>query len=88
MSHRRLVQATAVSIVAMIVLAGCRDRAAVRGEGPYADKVAEQIPKIERVTGLKFKQAPSVETRTAAQLTAFLERSVARRCASRRTAPA
>ena len=77
MSHRPVMRATAGSLAAVIALVGCRDRAAVRGEGPYADKVAEQIPKIERVTGLKFKQAPSVETRTAAQLTSFLERQFA-----------
>ncbi len=38
-----------------------RARKGAAGEGPYADKVADDIPKLEKETGLKFKTPP--ETR-------------------------
>jgi hypothetical protein len=40
--------------------------------GPYADKVRETIPQIERATGLRFKSAPKLEIRTKAQVRDFL----------------
>src|SRR5687767_563867 len=40
--------------------------------GPYADKVRETIPQIERATGLKFKTPPKLEVRTKAQVREFL----------------
>ena len=40
--------------------------------GPYADKVRETIPQIEKSTGLKFKTPPKLEVRTKAQLREFL----------------
>ena len=69
--------AAALALVASVGVAGCRDRGAVHGDGPYAEKVSELIPKIERATGLTFKTPPTVSTRTAAQLTAFVEQQFA-----------
>ena len=47
------------------------------GEGPYAEKVAEIVPKIEKSTGLRFKTPPRVETRSKAEVRQFLERTFA-----------
>src|SRR3712207_8559775 len=44
------------------------------GEGPFADKVRESIPLIERATGLRFKSPPKLEVRTKAQVREFLVR--------------
>ncbi|HKV50011.1 MAG TPA: hypothetical protein VJO52_02325 [Gemmatimonadaceae bacterium] len=41
--------------------------------GPYAREVAEDIPIIERGTGLTFKRPPVLETRSKAQVRQFLE---------------
>ncbi|MGI9077203.1 MAG: hypothetical protein ACR2G6_07735 [Gemmatimonadaceae bacterium] len=43
-----------------------------RGDGPYADIVAENVPRIERATGLKFKTAPRIEKRSRDQIREFL----------------
>jgi hypothetical protein len=40
--------------------------------GPYADKVRETIPQIEKSTGLKFKTPPKLEVRTKDQVREFL----------------
>ncbi|MBA3657248.1 MAG: hypothetical protein H0W69_07840 [Gemmatimonadaceae bacterium] len=40
--------------------------------GPYGKQVAEAIPKIEVAVGLKFKTPPKVETRSRAQVRAFV----------------
>jgi hypothetical protein len=44
------------------------------GEGPYAAKVRENIPKIEKATGLKFKTPPRVESKPRDSVRVFLER--------------
>ncbi len=54
----------------MAVLAGCRRAPA--GEGPYAAKVAEYVPMIEKSVGRKFKTMPKLEVRTKDQVRAFL----------------
>ena len=41
-------------------------------DGPFADKVRESIPQIERATGLTFKTPPKLEVRTRAQVREFL----------------
>jgi hypothetical protein len=41
-------------------------------EGPYADKVRETIPQIERATGLTFKTPPKLEVRTRDQVREFV----------------
>jgi len=42
------------------------------GDGPYAREVAEAIPRIEKGTGLKFKQKPKIELRSKEQVREFL----------------
>lgn len=55
------------------MLAACEDRRRhTSAAGPYADLVAQNIPKIERATGLKFKTLPKVESRTRAEMHDFL----------------
>jgi hypothetical protein len=51
---------------------GCPSRDKVTAQGPYAKEVADAIPKIEKVTGLKFKKQPVLERRTKDQVHAFL----------------
>lgn len=64
-----------VAGVACVAAAGCGEsRSAAGVQGPYAKDVAEAMPKVERATGLRFKRAPTVESRTRAQVRAFLER--------------
>jgi hypothetical protein len=51
---------------------------ACRGEpaalpGPYGAEVAKAIPQVEKVSGLRFKTPPKVETRSRDELRAFLE---------------
>ena len=43
-------------------------------EGPFADKVRESVPKIEKATGLKFKTPPRLESQPRDSVRAFLER--------------
>jgi hypothetical protein len=59
-------------VLAFGAAAACRERPA--GEGPYANEVAEAVPRIERATGLKFKQPPRVEARSRDQVRDFLVR--------------
>jgi hypothetical protein len=59
------------------ILVGSCERRGSNGDaggdtGPYADKVRETIPQIERATGLKFKTPPKLEVRTRAQVREFL----------------
>lgn len=44
------------------------------GEGPYAAKVRENVPKIEKATGLKFKTPPVVESKPRDSVRVYLER--------------
>ena len=57
--------------VAAVTACARSDEAATNG--PYARQVAEDIPVIERGTGLTFKRPPVLETRTRAQVRQFLE---------------
>ena len=50
---------------------GCRERAPV-GDGPFADKVALDIPQIEKALGVKFKTPPKLELRSRDQVRDFL----------------
>lgn len=57
-------------VLACATVMGCgRDRT---GKGPYADLVAEFVPKIEATMGLPFLQPPRVETRSRAEVAAFV----------------
>jgi hypothetical protein len=58
-------------LVPLVVALAC-DRRKNIGEGAYANKVAEAIPEIEKVTGLKYKTPPKLEVRTREQVREFL----------------
>jgi hypothetical protein len=53
--------------------AGCGGTQAETFEGPYGDKVAEAVPKIEEAIGLPFKEPPRLEVRSREQVREFLE---------------
>ena len=55
----------------VLALAGCRGR---NDADPYARRVAENIPKIEKSTGLAFKTPPRVESQPRDSVRLFLER--------------
>ena len=58
-------------LLTLVLAAGCRERADV-GSGPYADKVALDIPQIEKAVGVKFKTPPKLELRSRDQVRDFL----------------
>jgi hypothetical protein len=64
-------QCSRLLILLPFALAACRERAAV-GDGPFADKVAVDIPQIEKALGLKYKTPPKLELRTREQVREFL----------------
>jgi hypothetical protein len=49
----------------------CEPRPKV-GDGPYADKVAADVPLIEKALGVKFKTPPKLEVRSRDQVREFL----------------
>ena len=55
-----------------MLAAGCPSREKLTAQGPYAREVSDAIPKIEKVTGLKFKKPPVIERRTKEQVHEFL----------------
>jgi hypothetical protein len=57
-------------IAIVLSVAACRSRPA--GNGPYADKVADDMPRIEHALGVKFKRPPTLEVRSRAQVREFL----------------
>jgi hypothetical protein len=59
-----------VAVLPLLLLA-CRERAAV-GTGPFADKVASDIPQIEKALGVKYKTTPKLEIRSRDQVRDFL----------------
>jgi hypothetical protein len=71
----RRLAARAAAALCLAAAAGCnRSRDAAAG-GPYADKVADAVPRIENATGLRFKRPPKVETRSQGEVRQFLERT-------------
>jgi hypothetical protein len=58
-------------LLSLLALA-CRERAPVVGEGPFAEKVALDIPQIEKALGVKFKTPPKLEIRSRDQVRDFL----------------
>ena len=54
-----------------VVAAGCRKAPNV-GTGPYADKVAADVPLIEKALGVPFKSPPKLELRTREEVREFL----------------
>jgi hypothetical protein len=71
---KRVVRSAASALLALtaIFTIGCPSRDKVTAQGPYAREVASAIPRIEKVTGLKFKKQPVLERRTKEQVHAFL----------------
>ena len=62
----------AALIAAVIAIALTLGRRRNVGEGPYAQEVADAVPRIEASTGLKFKRPPKLEVRTKEQVRDFL----------------
>ncbi len=60
-----------LTTMAMLTV-GCPSRDKITAQGPYAREASEAIPKIEAVTGLKYKTPPVIERRTKAQVHDFL----------------
>lgn len=71
--NRRLFRrmAAAALCVGPTLIGACRGRAAA-GSGPFADKVAEDVPRIEKVIGVKFKTPPKLEIRSRDEVRRFL----------------
>lgn len=67
MSIRYLVAA------AVLVTAACRREAPEKAQhGPYADRVAADVPLIEKSVGVPFKQPPKLEIKSRDQVRAFV----------------
>ena len=63
----------AIAIIASAVAVGCRgESSAAAGSGPYADKVAADVPQIEKALGVKYKKPPVLEVRSRDQVREFL----------------
>ncbi|MEP6832450.1 MAG: hypothetical protein ABJB74_03610 [Gemmatimonas sp.] len=62
--------ARALLLGATCTLGACSKSA--DSNGPYADIVADAIPKLEKIVGLKFKTQPKLERRTKAEVREFL----------------
>ena len=61
--------------VSLTTLVACGDKKP-KGEGPYAELVAEFVPKIEQETGLPFKTPPKVESRTRDEVGKFVRQQL------------
>lgn len=61
--------------VSLTTLAACGEKKP-RGEGPYAELVAEFVPKIEQETGLPFKTPPKIESRTRDEVGKFVRQQL------------
>jgi hypothetical protein len=68
--------AAALALFAGAVLAGCGEKPKAVGEGPYAELVAEYVPKIEKAMGLPFKSPPKVEKRSREEVGAFVRQQL------------
>ena len=60
-----------IIVASSVLVLGCRPRANP-GNGPYADKVAADVPQIEKAIGVKFKTPPRLELRTRDQVRELL----------------
>lgn len=57
---------------AMFLLGACGGKA--DSDNPFAEQIAETVPKIEKATGLEFKVPPRLESQPRDSVRAFLER--------------
>ena len=60
----------ALVLLAPFVAVGCDRRRNV--DEPFADRIAEAVPEIEKATGLKFKRPPRLEMRSRDQVRDYL----------------
>jgi len=65
-------RSVALALGLAAALGGCGRRNGRTGQGPYADMVADAIPKIEKAVGVPFKTTPRLEVRTRDQVRDFL----------------
>ena len=62
-----------LAAAALFVTAACRREAPERSQhGPYADRVAEDVPLIEKSVGVPFKHPPKLEVKSRDQVRAFV----------------
>jgi hypothetical protein len=71
----RVARAVAAGALCAFGAAACRGNPDA-AKGPFGDKVAEDVPKIEKATGLKFKTPPHLELRSRQQVREFLLQTV------------
>ena len=57
---------------ATLLFAVCCRRNPTAGQSPYADRVAADIPQIEKAVGVPFKRQPKLELKSRDQVRAFL----------------
>ena len=70
MSHRWGRTRWPAQLLLLAVAGGCRGPNP--GESPYAREVADDIPRIEHATGMKFKSTPRIEVRSRNEVRDFL----------------
>lgn len=63
-----------IALLAALALAGCRGES--EEGGPFARRVRESVPKIERATGLRFKRPPVIESRSKEDVRRFVEQQI------------
>ena len=61
--------------VSLTTIASCGDKKP-SGDGPYAELVAEFVPKIEKETGLSFKTPPTIASRTREDVGKFVRQQL------------
>jgi len=62
-----------LAAAALLVAAGCRREGPEKAQhGPYADRVAEDVPLIEKSVGVPFKRPPKLEVKSRDQVRAFV----------------
>ncbi len=65
-----------------LVLSACSDKQS-QADGPFARRVADAVPAIERAVGLKFKTPPKIEARSKAQVREFVTAQITDSIAAR-----
>ena len=62
-----------LAAAALFVTAACRREGPERSQhGPYADRVAQDVPQIEKSVGVPFKHPPKLEIKSRDQVRAFV----------------
>ncbi len=63
---------TATTAALLLGVAACRESATPKDAGSYAEIVNTVVPKIEQQLGMTFKTPPKLETKSKAEVAAFL----------------